>query len=69
MDYSRFLRWDVVGGIVWINSLLTAGYFLGQTELANRLDKVIVIVIFVSVLPILIGALKRALQGGQHEST
>ncbi len=67
MDYPRFLRWDIVGGFVWINSLLTVGYFLGQTELANRLDKVIVIVIFVSVLPILIGAAKRAIQGGQHE--
>jgi membrane-associated protein len=67
MDYPRFLRWDILGGVVWINSLLTIGYFLGQTELANRLDKVIVIVIFVSVLPILIGAAKRAFQGGQHE--
>jgi membrane-associated protein len=61
MPYSKFLGWDILGGIVWINSLLVAGYFLGQTGLANRLDKVIVIVIFVSTLPMIIGALKHFL--------
>ena len=68
MEYKRFLKWDIVGGSVWINSLLLIGYFLGQTEFANRLDKVIVLVIFVSVLPMVIGAAKKALEGKKHES-
>jgi membrane-associated protein len=68
MDYPRFLRWDIFGGLFWINSLLGIGYYLGQTDLANRLDKVIVIVILVSVMPIMIGAVKRALGGKSHES-
>jgi len=68
MDYRRYLRWDIVGGFVWINSLLAAGYWLGQTAYADRLDKVIVVVIFVSVLPIIIGALRRAFKGESHES-
>jgi membrane-associated protein len=68
MEYRKYLRWDIVGGIVWINSLLAAGYYLGQTRYADRLDKVIVVVIFVSVLPIIIGALRRALKGESHES-
>ncbi len=58
MPYRQYLMWDIIGGTLWINSLLAVGYYLGQTELANRLDKVIVIVIFVSVLPMVIGALK-----------
>ncbi|NDF15487.1 DedA family protein [bacterium] len=65
MKYRKYLAWDVLGGMVWINSLLTVGYFLGQTVYADRLDKIIVIVVFVSILPIIIGAVKKSLQPGR----
>jgi membrane-associated protein len=58
MSYKTFLGWDIVGGFLWITSLLWIGYFLGQTPLANRLDKLIIIVIFVSALPLIVGGLK-----------
>jgi hypothetical protein len=46
------------------------GYFLGQTEFANRLDKVIVIVIFVSTLPMIFGVVKRMLaEKGKNNGT
>jgi len=61
MPYKSFVGWNIGGGVLWITSLLWLGYFLGQTKLADRLDKVIVIVIFVSVLPIFIGMAKRML--------
>lgn len=63
MPYSRFVGWNIAGGILWVSSLVWVGYFLGQTELANRLDKIIVVVIFVSVLPILVGAARKAWAG------
>lgn len=59
MPYRSFVFWNIGGGIVWITSLLWIGYYLGQTPLANRLDKIIVIVIFISILPMIIGGLKR----------
>lgn len=59
MPYKKFLMWDIVGGFLWINSLLIAGYYLGQSRFADRLDKVILLVIFVSVLPMIIGALRQ----------
>lgn len=59
MPYSGFVKWNILGGILWITSLLWVGYFLGQTELANRLDKIIVLVIFVSILPLIIGGLRK----------
>ena len=58
MNYRKFLLWDIAGGVLWISSLLWIGYFLGQTQLANRLDKLIVLVVIVSLLPIALGALK-----------
>ena len=68
MEYRRFLKWDILGGTLWINSMIIIGYYLGQTEFANRLDKVIVLVILVSVIPIAIGAVKKILKGKAHES-
>ncbi len=59
MPYRRFVFWNISGGILWVSSLLWAGFFLGQTRLADRLDKVIVIVILVSVAPLIAGTLKR----------
>ncbi len=68
MNYPKFLRWDILGGAFWINSLLAIGYYLGQTSYADRLDKIIVIVIFVSFLPILIGLVRKSMKGECHES-
>lgn len=61
MPYRNFVFWNIGGGILWITSLLWVGYYLGQTSLANRLDKLIVLVIFVSILPLALGAVKRFL--------
>lgn len=59
MDYKKFVIWNVAGGIVWVTSMLWIGYFLGQTSLANSLDKIIVLVIFISIIPIIISAIKK----------
>lgn len=59
MSYKKFAFWNIFGGILWITTLLWVGYFLGQTQLANRLDKIIVVVILVSTIPIFIGFLKK----------
>ena len=68
MEYSRFWKWDLFGGFLWINSMLTVGYYLGQTEYANRLDKIIVIVVVVSTIPMVLGGLKKAIGGRANES-
>ena len=59
MPYRKFVFWDISGGLLWITSLLWIGYYLGQTPLANRLDKIIVLVVFVSAIPLVVTALKR----------
>ncbi len=58
MPYRKFVLWDIAGGILWISSLLWIGFYLGQTPLAKSLDRIIVLVIFVSILPMLFGAIK-----------
>lgn len=60
MPYRHFAVWNILGGILWITSLVWLGFYLGQTTFANRLDKIIVLVIFVSVLPMILGVVKKA---------
>jgi membrane-associated protein len=62
MEYRRFVFWNIGGGVAWITSMLWIGYFLGQSPLANQIDKLILVVVFVSVLPILISAARRWLR-------
>lgn len=61
MDYRRFVTFNVLGAIFWVNSMTLAGYFLGRAipRLEERIHIVVAVVIFLSLLPALIGWLKE----------
>jgi membrane-associated protein len=59
MSYRKFVAFNMVGGIGWVLSMTTLGYFIGQSPLGQKLHLIILIVVFVSVLPMIVGALKR----------
>ncbi len=59
MNYRRFLLFDILGGAIWIHSLVLLGYFIGLTPLGKKLHTVILIVIFLSILPMIIGVTKH----------
>ncbi len=59
MPYHKFVFWNILGGIGWVTAVLWLGYFIGQSKFAQSLDKVILIVIAVSFLPIVFGLIKR----------
>jgi len=56
MDYKRFISYNVFGGVGWVLSMVLGGYFLGQVvpNIHKNIDKVIIVVIFLSLLPIMI---------------
>jgi membrane-associated protein len=60
MSYPRFASYNVFGGIFWVCSICLAGYFLGNVSWVNRnLEKVILLIVFISILPILIEYLRK----------
>lgn len=63
MDARRFLLWNVIGAVLWVPSLLTLGHCIGRTPLAEKLHEVILVVIALSFLPIVLGALRRWVTG------
>jgi len=59
MPYLRFLANNIFGGIGWIAGLSVLGYFLGNVEwIGKNLDKSILVVIFISLLPVIITTLR-----------
>lgn len=53
MNYPIFLTYNIVGAIVWVVGITLAGYYLGSIPLIkNNFSKVVLIIIFLSVLPI-----------------
>lgn len=61
MKYTTFLMYNVVGGFTWVWSMLMIGYLLGKKwpGIGQHIDKVIVLVIFLSILPGIIAWLRE----------
>ena len=70
MNYIRFLQFNVVGGVLWVMGLTSVGFFLGQKFpwLVNSLEKLIIAVVFLSILPLLIHGLKDRLKARKRKS-
>ncbi|MGA2095454.1 MAG: VTT domain-containing protein [Candidatus Acidiferrum sp.] len=64
MPYSRYLLYDVFGGIFWVGATILGGYTLGHLipNIGKYIHYVIAVVILLSVLPAVIG-LFRANRG------
>ena len=55
MDRARFFTWSLVGAVLWVLSITLLGYFLGAAfpALGEQIDKVIIVIVAFSVLPIM----------------
>lgn len=65
MKYRDFIFYNIAGGLLWIASMLFAGYFLGGAverafgiKLEDHIDKVVIVVVFLSILPIIFEYIK-----------
>ncbi len=59
MPFRYFLKLNIFGGIGWVVSMVLIGHYLGKSSFADQLHKIILIVIFVSILPVVFSAFKR----------
>jgi membrane-associated protein len=53
MKYKKFAQYNVVGGFLWIVSLTLMGYYLGRLipGIEKHIEKVIIVIVFLSILP------------------
>ncbi len=60
MPYTRYLTFDVFGGIFWVGTMILGSYSLGHLipNIAQRIHYVIAAVILLSVLPVIVSLLR-----------
>ena len=60
MKYRRFLMFDIMGGFLWVWSMVLVGYFLSSAipNVDQHIHIVIAVVIFLSILPPVIEVLR-----------
>jgi len=63
MHYQRFVFFNILGGLLWATGVTLAGYFLGNSIPADKLDKyflaIVLVVILISALPAMIHVWKE----------
>ena len=69
MHYRTFLIYDIVGGILWGAGVTLLGYFLGQIDwVENNIEKILLLVVFVSVVPVIIEIVKAKRSADSHQA-
>jgi membrane-associated protein len=65
MSYGRYLAYDVAGGILWGGGMVLVGYSLARQipNISENIHYVIAVVIFLSLLPPIIGVLRARSSG------
>lgn len=59
MNYPIYLLFGFIGATLWVTSITCLGYFLGDNSWVNQnFEKVVLLIVFVSVLPIIFGLIK-----------
>lgn len=60
MTYKTFFRFNIIGGVVWVFSLIFLGYFFGNLEFVKKnFETVIFGIIGISILPMIIEFVKH----------
>jgi len=61
MPYSRYITYDIFGGILWVGSMILGGYLLGRSipDVGKKIHYVIAVVVVVSLLPAVISILRE----------
>lgn len=65
MPYRRFVVFNVVGGLLWVFSMILGGYFLGSAlesrfgiKLDEHIEKIVIVVVLLSLIPIVVELIK-----------
>ena len=55
MPYRHFVKYNVVGALLWGVGVTLLGYFLGQIDfVAHNIEPILIVIVFLSLLPMVI---------------
>lgn len=62
MNFRTFITWTALGGALWAIGVTLLGYFLGNIPIIQKhIEAVLILIVFVSVLPMIIEFLRTKL--------
>jgi membrane-associated protein len=69
MPFRRFMLYNILGGIGWVFSMCLIGYILGVRfpAVVQHIEKLIVVVVFLSILPVVWHAYKERASARRSE--
>lgn len=69
MTYKKFILYNIVGGILWVNIFVWLGYFFGNLPFVKKnFEIAILAIIFISVLPMVYEFVKAKWEARQKKS-
>ncbi len=69
MSYGKFITYNVVGGLLWVASFLSLGYFFGNLPVVEKnFSLVIIAIILISVMPAVIEFIKEKMRTRKAET-
>ncbi len=69
MTYLRFLKFCLIGGALWVSSMLLSGYFFGQMKFVqDNFGMVIVAILVISTMPPVIGVVRAKLKNRKNKA-
>jgi len=68
MHYSTFVRFNIIGGVLWGAGITMLGYTLGRTfpAIGDNIEIAVLVIVVVSLLPVAIEFLRHRRNRGQH---
>ena len=53
MSYKKFIKYNILGGFLWVSMLILVGYFFGNLPVVQKnFSLVVVAIVFLSILPL-----------------
>ena len=70
MKYIDFLKYNIIGSVLWVSICTFAGYFFGNIPIVKEnFSTIIIAIIFVSVLPIFVMYIKNKLNSKKNKTS
>ncbi|MDT7706756.1 MAG: rane-associated protein [Pseudonocardiales bacterium] len=67
MEAKRYLTYSLIGGVAWAAGVTLLGAVLGQFDFVkNNIELILVLVVFVSIIPIIVEVLRARRKPGAH---
>ena len=69
-DFKKFIAYNVLGGILWVFSLLLSGYFLGIVfpQMKDQLEYIIAGIVVVTWIPVVVTYVRERIKNKNKQS-